>query len=304
MNVLVWGLPEDGPLAAVRRELRRLGVEPLVVDQRRAEQISVELITAGTITGTLRVPGRVVALEDIDSAYLRPYDTYRLHDRRVAPDVQVVHASAVGEALTAWAGVTPALVVNRPAAMASNESKPYQLELIRAAAFSVPPTLVTTDPGAVREFAQRHGTLVYKSVSGIRSRVSRLSAERAASLDDVTWCPTQLQRWIDGVDHRVHLVGGLVFASRVESAADDYRYADGEESPVITATTLPPEIERRCAELAAALDLPLAGIDLRVTPAGEWYCFEVNPCPAFTYYEGATGQPIAAAIAALLIGAG
>src|SRR5205823_5130173 len=56
MNVVLWGLPEDGPLAAVRRELRRAGVEPLVVDQRREEQISIELITAATITGTLRLP--------------------------------------------------------------------------------------------------------------------------------------------------------------------------------------------------------------------------------------------------------
>jgi glutathione synthase/RimK-type ligase-like ATP-grasp enzyme len=46
--------------------------------------------------------------------------------------------------------------------------------------------------------------------------------------------------------------------------------------------------------------LPVAGIDLRRTPEGEWYCFEVNPSPAFTYYESRTGQPIGRAIAKLL----
>jgi len=54
--------------------------------------------------------------------------------------------------------------------------------------------------------------------------------------------------------------------------------------------------------LAASLDLVVAGIDLRRTPDGEWYCFEVNPSPAFSYYESATHQPISAAIAALLAG--
>jgi glutathione synthase/RimK-type ligase-like ATP-grasp enzyme len=213
-----------------------------------------------------------------------------------------VHAAAVAEALIAWAGVTPALVVNRPAAMASNDSKPYQLELIRAAGFAVPPTLVTTNPAAVRELAEKQGPMIYKSVSRVRSRVARLSSQRAPSLDDAVWCPTQLQRHIDGVDHRVDVVKDSVFASRVESAADDYRYA--ERPPILTETTPPPEIERRTIELAAALELPLAGIDLRLTPEGEWFCFEVNPSPAFTYYESATGQPIAAAIARLLIGAG
>ncbi len=298
MNVLLWGLGQDGPLAAVRRALRRAGVEPLVIDQRRADQISIELITAATVAGVLHLAGRAVALEDVDAAYLRPYDTRRLHDQSAAPDARRTHAMAVAEALTAWADVTPARVLNRPAAMASNESKPYQLGLIRAAGFGVPPTLVTTDPDAVLEFRERHGTLIYKSASGIRSRVTRLSTERAESLGDIAWCPTQLQRHIDGVDHRVHVVGDAVFASRVESNADDYRYA--QAPPRIVGTALPPEIARRCVGLAKALELPLAGIDLRVTASGEWFCFEVNPSPAFTYYEAATGQPIAAAIARLL----
>ncbi|HET6865572.1 MAG TPA: hypothetical protein VFH80_06600 [Solirubrobacteraceae bacterium] len=296
MNVLLWGLPQDAPLATIRRELRRAGVEPLTIDQRRPDQIAIELTTAATVTGTFKLPSRTVAIEDIDAAYLRPYDAQRLYSATTP------HAAALAEAIIAWAGVTPALVVNRPAAMASNESKPYQLELIRAAGFAVPPTLITTDANAVRQFANKHGPLIYKSVSGVRSRVARLSNERAESLDDVAWCPTQLQHHIDGVDHRVHVVKDSVFATRVESADDDYRYA--ERAPTLTETTLPSQIKNRCIELAAALELPLAGIDLRVTPEGEWYCFEVNPSPAFTYYESATGQPIAAAIARLLTGVG
>ena len=49
------------------------------------------------------------------------------------------------------------------------------------------------------------------------------------------------------------------------------------------------------------MGLFVAGIDLRRTPSGEWCCFEVNPSPAFTFYQESTGQPIAAAIASLLI---
>jgi hypothetical protein len=50
------------------------------------------------------------------------------------------------------------------------------------------------------------------------------------------------------------------------------------------------------------MHLQVAGIDLRKTSDGNWFCFEVNPSPAFTFYEEATGQPIAKAIANLLVG--
>ena len=42
------------------------------------------------------------------------------------------------------------------------------------------------------------------------------------------------------------------------------------------------------------------GIDLKETPDGEYYCFEVNPSPGFLFYEQGTGQPISKALADLL----
>lgn len=43
--------------------------------------------------------------------------------------------------------------------------------------------------------------------------------------------------------------------------------------------------------------MELPGIDPRLTDDGRFVCFEVNPSPAHTVYEEATGQPIAAALA-------
>ena len=101
----------------------------------------------------------------------------------------------------------------------------------------------------------------------------------------------------------MHVIGDAVFASEIVSDADDYRYAgrDGEAVD-LNASALPDALAERCRSLAASLSLAAAGIDLRLTPAGEWVCFEVNPAPAFTYYEAATGQPMADAMAALLVG--
>ena len=57
-----------------------------------------------------------------------------------------------------------------------------------------------------------------------------------------------------------------------------------------------------CVNLTEGLGLAFAGIDLKVTPENHVYCFEVNPSPAFSYYESSTGQPISEAVAEYLAG--
>jgi glutathione synthase/RimK-type ligase-like ATP-grasp enzyme len=185
--------------------------------------------------------------------------------------------------------------------MTSNNSKPYQSLLIRAAGFRTPETLLTTDVQAVSEFAASHARIIYKSISGVRSIVRHLDVGDADRLSDVRWCPTQFQEYVPGTDYRVHVISTDTFVSRVISSAVDYRYAsrDGARTSIVPGE-LNSEVVERCVSLTHSLGLVAAGIDLRVTDGGEVYCFEVNPSPGFTYYEQATGQPIAAAIAELL----
>ncbi|WP_138501977.1 RimK family alpha-L-glutamate ligase [Nostoc sp. PA-18-2419] len=309
MLVLLWGISEESPLAAVYSELTRVNIPTVFLDQRDILDTELEL-SVGNVS-ELPVQGQIctwyqkINLNEITAAYLRPYDSRRLPQIAQAgvnsPAWQ--HAIAVDDALMGWSEITPAFVINRPSAMAANGCKPYQLEQICSLGFKVPETLVTTDPEAVRAFWQRHGNVIYKSISGIRSQVSRLAAEHLERLENVCWCPTQFQQYIPGRDYRVHVVGAEIFASEVISQADDYRYAAQEdESTEIRACHLPQEVEQQCRGLAKAINLPLCGIDLRRTPEGEWYCFEVNPSPGFTYYQQFTGQGISRAIANLLAG--
>jgi glutathione synthase/RimK-type ligase-like ATP-grasp enzyme len=212
------------------------------------------------------------------------------------------HAIQVDDILASWSELTSALVVNRFSPSAANGSKPYQLEQIRSLGWRVPETLITTDADEARAFWKHHGEVIYKSVSGVRSRVSRLRAEHADRFADLSSCPTQFQQYIAGVDYRMHVVDDKVFACEVRCYADDYRYSENG-APEIRACSLTPDLEEKCRRMAAAMNLPLAGIDLRRTPQDEWYCFEVNPSPAFSFYEQITGQPIARAVALLLANA-
>jgi hypothetical protein len=304
--ILLWGVPGDAPLAQVQRALSRHSAPTLLLDQRQILETEIDLVCGDTIGGTLRVGNALIDLAGVSAVYLRPYGIDQLPVLRGAgPDSAAWrHAVAIVEALLAWVEVTPALVVNPPSAMATNESKPYQAQLIEQFGFAVPQTLVTTDEAAVREFWAEHGSLVYKSVSGVRSIVSRLTPGHSDRLSFVRWCPTQFQEFIGGRDYRVHVVGNEVFACEIASAADDYRYAAGRGIGVeMLSYEMPPEIADRCRRLAHALGLPVAGIDLRRDPERGWYCFEVNPSPAFSYYQNATGHLIDDAVAQLLIAA-
>lgn len=304
MPVLLWGLGTEGPLAAVREELVRLGVPVAMVDQHRVLEIGARLSVGRDLEGAVRTTDGWVDLATVSAAYLRPYDSRQVpavaRERPGSPAWR--HALAIDRVLASWSELTPALVVNRLRAMAGNGSKPYQLERLREIGFDVPETLVTTDPGSARDFWERHGEVIFKSVSATRSIVSRLLPEHAERLADVSFCPTQFQRYVPGTDHRVHVVGEEVFACEVVSEADDYRYPGGH-GVEIRACRVPRVVEELCKLAAASLDLHVAGVDLRRTPGGDWYCFEVNPSPAFTYYENRTGQPIGNAVARLLAAA-
>jgi glutathione synthase/RimK-type ligase-like ATP-grasp enzyme len=300
--VLLWGLSTERPLAAVRDELLSLGVPTFTVDQHAVLDTEIRLNVGRDLEGAIRVAkDRWIDLSEVSAVYMRPYDSRRVSAvTRDGPDSTASrHALAVDHVMASWSEITCALVVNRLRAMATNDSKPYQLGQIRSSGFAVPETLVTTDPSAVQDFWEQHREVIYKSVSGTRSRVARLRHEHRERLANVAFCPTQFQRYIPGTDHRVHVVGDDVFASEVISEADDYRYP-GQHWVEIHARHLPWNVEERCRLLSVALQLPVAGIDLRRTPEGDWYCFEVNPSPAFTYYESRTGQPIGRAVANLL----
>jgi hypothetical protein len=303
--ILLWGLLTDSPLAWVRAALGRLGADVAFIDQRAVLETEVELTVDGTVEGVVRTPGRVIPLGQVTAAYVRPYSSAQLPAiERAGPfSAAWQHAVSIDDALMSWADLAPADVVNRPAAMASNGAKPYQALFIQAAGFEVPATLVTTDPDAVREFWAEHTTVIYKSLSGVRSIVSRLAPRHDRWLERVRWCPTQFQQYIHGPDYRVHVVGDEVFACEICSPATDYRYASRQGLDVtIRPYQLPPDVSDRCRALSRSLGLKVTGVDLRRDPEGRWYCFEVNPSPAFSYYQAAGKQPIDEAIAGLLAG--
>jgi hypothetical protein len=297
--ILVCGIPSEPPLALLLRELSGLGSRVAVFNQRRFDTVSLEFeISDGAIDGSIQIEGETHPLEGVQAVYARLMDDSDLPELRHEPpdSARRKHCSQLHARLLEWLEITPSLVLTRAGPNASNGSKTYQAAIAAAHGFVVPETLVTNDPSAVLAFCERVGRVVYKSVSGIRSVVTEVHEHDLQRLDSIRWCPVQFQEAVDGLDVRVHVVGEAVFATAVASNDVDYRYAEAQ----LCAYELPRALADRCIALARTLDLPFAGIDLRISSSGDVYCFEVNPSPAYSYYEVATGQPIARALAFLL----
>lgn len=301
--ILLVGIASEPPLELVADELGAAGEPFVLLHQRRWRECDIAVeVRDGTVAGRLRIGALAVPLEDVRAVYTRQVDDQALPDVSSLPpggSPDALRCRAFHETLSRWMELTPARVINRTASQASNGSKPYQAQIIRRHGLEVPETLVTNDPDAVRSFRSEHGRLIYKSISGVRSIVRELTDDDLGRIDSIRWCPVQFQAHVAGFDVRVHCVGGDVFASRIVSDATDYRYAIDQagEAAEVAACEIDDETAERCLALTEALGLELSGIDLRITPEGRTFCFEVNPSPGFSYYELNTGQPIAHAIA-------
>jgi len=297
--ILVYGRADDPPTRHTLDCLQEQDGPVVFIEQRALpyEDLSIDITSCG-LGGAFLSGGRKVPLAEVTSVYARPLEP-SVHGLEAGAQQHVARLHGL---LVEWLDSAPALVVNRPRAMQGNASKPHQLQVIGAAGFTVPATLVTSDADEALRFWRTHGRVIYKSISGVRSIVRELDAESAERLPHLSSLPVQFQEYIPGVDVRVHVVGRECYAATIESDGMDYRYAHNHGAePRLHSTTLPGDIAERCVTLAQAMELPLAGIDLRVNPEGEYVCFEVNPMPAYTYFESHTDLPIGEALARLLI---
>ena len=304
--ILLGGIATESPMALLIEALDELGAPYRIFHQRRCADYAMELnVTTNGVGGWLKLDSETFDLSEFSAVYPR------LMDDRILPELEGqpqgsparLHARALHDTLYRWIEVADALMVNRSDPQGSNGSKPYQAQLIAAYGLRVPDTLITNDPAEVLAFRRAHGSIIYKSMSGVRSIVKTLDDDDLARLDDIGWCPVQFQELVTGYDVRVHVVGEDTYATEIVSNAVDYRYAARSSgSTALRAIELDGRLAERCVALTAGLGLVFAGIDLRIGPDGVATCFEVNPSPAYSYYQANTGQPIATSLARVLAG--
>ncbi|MEH0419443.1 ATP-grasp ribosomal peptide maturase [Streptomyces sp. B21-083] len=312
LPVLVIAANDDWPTDRVVTELTDRRVEVFRMDTADFPQ---QLSLTGRIdrghgwAGELATAHRTVELSRVGGVYYRAPGAFQFPGGMTAPEERF----AAAQARSGLGGVLSALDcrwVNHPTFMARAEYKPVQLDAARACGLRIPPTLITNRPEAVRQFAaELPGPLICKPVSSpvliedgqlktVYTR--RLTPEDLADLRGIETTAHLFQAWLDK-SHEVRLtvVGRRMFAAEIhadsEAAHEDWRSDYG--SLAYTTTTVPPDVVAGMRGLMDRLHLRYGAADLVVDPSGRWWFLEVNPCGQWDWIQGATGQPIAAAIA-------
>lgn len=302
-KILVCGSSAEAPVQMLVESLEKIKAPYLLLEQGSLHE-NVKLrwqIDDHGISGQMMIRDEVLNVNDILSVYHRfvePEDFFGPDEPRPVID----RSRSVLRALMDLFDILNTRVVNIRRPMMSNNSKPYQGILIKRAGFSVPDTCITNDRQALVKFRNGHPSLIYKSISSVRSIVSELNKENITRLGSLRSLPTQFQEKVEGFNVRVHVVGKALFATQIITASTDYRYASRQGlSSTFKAYILTDDLRDKCLRLARICKLDFAGIDLIINPE-KTYCLEINPSPGYSYYQEATGQPISDALAQYLLG--
>jgi len=205
--------------------------------------------------------------------------------------------------------------VNDPVAVQIAENKPYQLS-VASQFFTIPETLVTSNPDSVRRFYEEHSRLIVTkllSASPILNYViytNIVAEQHIQQIDSVKMSPAIFQSCVEKeFELRITVVGTRLFAAKLYSQEDSQTKVDWRRKPIgddyvvrMEPFNLSPEIEKSIFLFMRELGLRYGCIDMAVTPRGEYVFFEVNPSGQWYFVQLRTGMPIAEAIADLLIG--
>lgn len=307
--VLVATEADDQTADMVIAELNRRHV-PVV--RFNPADIGSELLISATFgtdrretVGRVRTGSRTAELDDVRSLYWRR-PTWPSFAGLSDPDARFAEAQVrhgLGGVLFELPGCQ---YVNHPLRNFEAEHKPLQLAVAQQLGLRVPPTLVSNDVDAVRDFIALHGQVVYKALRWTpyrRGGIGLTTWTEPVAIDDldasIAAAPHLFQARVDKVaDMRVVVVGYQVFSIRIESDLLDWR----RDYSALTykVVRLPHRVERGLTAYLRHFRLATGSFDLAVDRMGDFHWLELNPNGQWGWLEEETGLPLAAAFAELL----
>lgn len=202
----------------------------------------------------------------------------------------------------------------RHAAKRAN-NKIIQQQAAMKSGFSVPETVYTNDPDAIRRLLRKRGNkVIYKPLWPMQWQRGEVAWHPFTALVDeghlmsegpIENCPGIYQERVSkAYELRITVIGETVFGARIssqetESGKLDWRRA--YEELAIEPFDVPDEMSRRCIDLLRRLGLVFGCFDVVVTPQGEWVFLEVNHMGQFLFVERICGLPLLDAFAEFLL---
>eukprot|EP00300_Choanocystis_sp_HF-7_P012483 c17909_g1_i5.p1 GENE.c17909_g1_i5~~c17909_g1_i5.p1 ORF type:complete len:367 (-),score=-22.87 c17909_g1_i5:720-1820(-) len=201
-----------------------------------------------------------------------------------------------------WFVISPtARWVNPYLAAKNASSKILQLQLASRIGFSIPPTLISNDPSAIKQFimSRPKGEVIYKSFTPnfwteeqylFSTYTSVVQVDDLPSASVLQSVPAIFQTKIaKAFELRVTYFNNFHIAVKINSQQYVQGQLDWRKIPVhelqVTEFVLPPKIDAYCQRLMKALGLVFGCFDFIVTPQGEYYFLEINEQGQFLWIE-------------------
>lgn len=186
-----------------------------------------------------------------------------------------------------------------------------QLQLAPTLGFTIPHTICTSDPVAVKTFLDKYRKVIWKPVGGGLSTTSDGRKQFAFSSvvdheilehpEEIKAAPSIYQPFVQKTSElRITVIENVVFAVRIYSQDSKEGAVDWRKSPTSAMRhvwcDIPRDLERKCLTLAEALGLIHATIDLIENHDGQITFLEINSIVNWLWLEETTGVPITEAV--------
>lgn len=185
--------------------------------------------------------------------------------------------------------------------------KPEQLVRASGMGFSVPNTIITSDPQQAVDFVGsckreviykplspslmhqkcRNGATNRKATGVFTTLVDKRKVERVA--EDIRNSPCMFQEYIEKrIELRVTVIGEEIFVAEIDSQSQERTRIDWRHYDVpmrIKKGKLPKQMEDLCRRFVRSYELEFSAMDLILTPKGEYVFLENNPNGQFMFVE-------------------
>ena len=275
--------------------------------QRMALAASLEG-SGGGWTGTITTGQGELPLEQVIGVYYRRPRAFDLPLGLSGPEERAARAQArVG--LGGILASLPGRWVNHPSAMADCEFKPRQLAVGDVVGLRVPATLITNDPGRVREFANQVGDLVVKPLAEPSvaeagaltvAYTRRLTSADYRDLAGVQATAHLFQQWIEPrYAVRLTVVGERMFPVAIHpgSPAAQVDWRSDYDSLTYEVIDCPEPVTHGVRRFMAEFGLVFGAFDFVVEQdTADWYLLECNAGGQWGWIAERCALPIAEAI--------
>jgi len=188
------------------------------------------------------------------------------------------------------------------------ENKQLQLILAKQCGLTIPNSLLSNSPAAVKEFYfQENGSIISKMLTPLTNFMksstsfvytSKVEEKHLDNLDGLKYCPMQFQQEIQKeYELRVIYVDGNFFTGKIATSAitdenkPDWRRATQEDF-FWQAYQLPEDICQKINKLMSKLSLNFGALDIIRATNGDYVFLEVNPCGEWGMLQKILDYPI------------